>query len=337
MAFKDLYLELVGTFPDLPIDQAKRFINRAQRDAFDAWNWSFLAGNGELNIPASVTAGQITLTQNSQVVTANGTAAAAWNALGMFIPITARALKLGTDQPYQILAYDGVDTAYIDRVWPNATVTETYVLYRPYYAAPTDFNRWISVVDTTDAWNLIPGKKREWLDWIDPQRSTIGGPAQFISFFRLQRAQTIPQFGANPGPVTTESQQLFELWPGPTSAMTLTTYYKKRGADLVADTDTSVFEDGLLIAKGLYHAYGFVSMNQVRFAKTAGAKVNWAERERSMLMRYNDVLSLTIKRDDNINLASIIPANRAWFPSSSWLQRHLTWGEYSQAYASSYF
>lgn len=336
MAFRDLYRELVGTFPDLPQEQAKRFINRAQRDCFDAWNWSFLAGEGQLNIPDAVEDGTITLTQNSQIVALDDDAAAVWNALGLFIPVTSRALKLGTDQPYQILAYDGVNNAYIDRVWPNETVSEeTYSLYRPYYAAPDDFNRWISVVDTTDAWNLIPGKKKEWLDWIDPQRSTIGGPAQFVSFFRLQRAQTIPIFGANTDPVRTETQQLFELWPGPTAAMTLTTYFKKRGADLSSDTDESVFDDGLLISRALYHTYRFVQANQVRFAKTAG-KVNWYEMKADANRDYEYELSNAIKRDDNINGASILSNNRGWAPSSSWLQRHTTWQEYSRAYASSY-
>lgn len=334
--FRDMYLELVGTFPDLPLAQAKRFINRAQRDAYDSWNWSFLAGAGELQIPDSIATGTITLTQNSQVVTADATAAAAWNALGLFIPITQRALKLGTDQPYQILAYDGVDTAYIDRVWPNDTVTgETYMLYRPYYAAPADFQRWVSVVDTTDAWNLIPGKKKEWLDWIDPQRSTIGGPAQFVSFFKLQRTQTIPAFGANTDPVTTETQQLFELWPGPTAAMSLTTYYKKRGADMVSDTDESPFDDGVLIARSIYHASRFVQLNQVRFAKTTG-KMNWAEVKLDANRDYMYELGNAIKRDDNITLASVVRRQQSWFPSSSWLQRHLTWSEYGAAYSNFY-
>lgn len=337
MAFLELFRELQGTLPDLPEEQAKRFINRAQRDAYDAWNWSFLAGDGELQIPDSVDDGTITLTQGSQVVTADAAAAAAWNALGLFIPITQRALKLGTDQPYQILAYDGVDTAYIDRVWPNDTVAgETYSMYRPYYAAPTDFQRWVSVVDTTDAWNLIPGKKKEWLDWIDPQRSTIGGPAQFVSFFRLQRAQTIPIFGANVTTTAIESQQLFELWPGPTAAMSLTTYYKKRGADLVEDTDESPFEDGLLISRALYHSCRFGQLNQVSFSKTAG-KANWMELKRDANSDYLYELGNAIKRDDNILLSSVIQTNNNWFPSSSWLTRHLTWNEMSSAYAGSYY
>lgn len=337
--FKDLYLELTGTFPDLPIQQAKRFINRAQRDAFDAWNWSFLAGEGLLNIPAAVDAGTVTLTQGSQLVVGDATAAAAWNALGSFIPITDRAFKFGTDQPYQILAYDGVDTAYIDRIWPNATVAgETYSLYRPYYTPPeTDFNRWISVVDTNDSWNLISGKKKEWLDWIDPQRDTIGGPAQFIAFFRLQRAQTITAFGALTSDVTTTTKQLFELWPAPTEVMSLTAYYKKRGADLSADTDESLFEDSVLIPRALVHSYRFVQANQVRFAKTVGAKVNWAEMKLDAERSYMRELGNAIKRDDNINLASLPFSNRGWYPSSSWLQRHLTWGEYSRAYAGSYY
>jgi hypothetical protein len=334
--FLDCYRELQGTLPDLPEEQAKRFINRAQRDAYDAWNWSFLAGAGELHIPASLGDGTITLTQGSREVIADATAAAAWNALGMFIPITQRALKLGTDQPYQILAYDGVSTAYLDRVWPNATVSgETYSLYRPYYAAPSDFQRWVSVVDTTDAWNLIPGKKKEWLDWIDPQRSTIGGPAQFVSFFKLQRAETVPAFGANTDPTAILSQQLFELWPGPTAAMSLTTYYKKRGADLVEDTDESPFDDGVLISRGLYHAYRFAQANQVSFSKTAG-KANWLEMKRDANADYLFELGNEIKRDDNINVASIINPTGNWAPSSSWLTRHLTWSEMSRAYAGNY-
>ncbi len=335
MAFKDLYLELIGTFPDLPLEQAKRFINRAQRDC--AWNWSFLADETQLNIPDSLSDGTITLTQGSQVVTGDATAAAAWNALGTFVPITSRALKISTDQPYQILAYDGVDTCYIDRPWPNDTVAgETYIMYRPYYAAPSDFNRFISVVDTNDAWNLIPGKKKEWIDWIDPQRSTIGGPAQFISFFRLQRAQTLPVFGANTDPVRTETQQLFELWPGPTAVMTLTAYFKKRGADLSSNDDTSPFDDGLLIARALYHACRFVQLNQVRFAKTTGARMNWSEIKNDSNRDYEFELSNAIKRDDSINLASIISNRQNWFPSSSWLQRHCTWQEYSRSYSGSY-
>lgn len=335
--FRELYLEIVGTFPDLPEAQAKRFINRAQRDAFDAWNWSFLAGEGQLNIPDIVNDGTITLTQGLNTVTADATAAAAWNALGLFIPITDRALKISSDQPYQILAYDGVDTVYLDRPWPNETVSsQTYSMYRCYYAAPDDFQRWMSVVDTTDSWNLIPGKKKEWLDWIDPQRSTVGGPAQFIAFFRLQRAQTINAFGALTDPVRTTTKNLFELWPAPTSAMSLQTYYKKRGADLVNNDDESLFEDSVLISRALTHAYRFVRANQVRFAKTTGTRVNWGEMRRDSEASYMRELGNAIKRDDNINLASLPFSNRGWFPSSSWLQRHLTWSEYSNAYAGYY-
>jgi hypothetical protein len=336
--FKELYLELTGTFPDLPIAQAKRFINRAQRDAFDAWSWSFLAGEGTLSIPDIVNTGTITLTQNSQVVVADGAAAAIWNTLGFPAPITSRALKLGTDQPYQILAYDGVNTAYIDRPWPNASVSgQTYSMYRCYYTPPeTDFERWVSVVDTTNAWNLIIGKKKEWLDWIDPQRQTVGGPAQFIAFFRLQRAQTIPPFGTFVDPITTTTQMLFELWPAPTHAAALTVYYKRRGADLTGDTDISLFEDSVLIPCALSHCYRFVQANQVVFAKTTGLKVNWAEMKKDVREQYSRELSSAIKRDDNITLASLPFSSRGWFPSSSWLQRHATWGEYSQAYAGYY-
>lgn len=334
--FKDLYFEITGTLPDLPVQQAKRFINRAQREAYDSWNWSFLAGETQLNIPDLLDDGTITVTQDSRVITADATAAAVWQALGNFIPITDRSIKIGTDQPYQIRAFDGVDTVYIDRPYPNETETGlTYSMYRPYYAPPDDFNRWVSVVDTVDAWNLIPGKKKEWLDWIDPQRTTIGGPAQFIAFFMRQPAETIPVFGANLSDTPVLGRDLYELWPAPTAAMSLYAYFKKYGADLTADNDTSRFTDNLLISRALCHAYRFASVNQIGFGKTTG-KVNWSLVTQQAKLDYMEELTRAIKIDDNINLASIIPNAQAWFPSSSWLQRHLTWGEYSRAYAMSY-
>lgn len=336
--FLDLYRELQGTFPDLPEPQAQRFINRAQRDAYDAWNWSFLAGEGSLDIPDEVTTGTVTVVQGDQTIVGDATAAAAWLALGNFIPITQRAIKIGVEFPYQIIAFDNVDTLYIDRpyVGEDASGLE-YSMYRPYYTPPsTDFQRFVSVVDTVNAWNLIPGKKKEWLDFIDPQRSTIGGPAQFISFYMLQRAQTLPPFGALAVNTTTESQQLFELWPAPTSASSLTTYFKKRGADLVEDTDESPFEDGLLIARALYHAYRFVQVNVANFSQLKGQRVAWAEIKADANNDYLYELGNAIKRDDNVLLSSIIQPNRGWSPSSSWLQKHLTWAEASQAYASSY-
>lgn len=336
-SFIELYRELQGTFPDLPETQCQRFINRAQRDAYDSWNWSFLAGDGTLNIPASLNDGTVTVTQGDRTIVGDATAAAAWQAVGTYIPITDRALKIGTDFPYQIQAFDGVDTVYIDRPYTGDDDTGLeYILYRPYYEPPEDFNRFISVVDTVDSWNLIPGKKKQWLDWIDPQRSTIGGPAQFISFFMFQRAQTIPAFGANISTTALAARQLFELWPTPTAAMSLMAYYKKRGADLVEDEDTSPFHDGLLLARAMYYAYRFVQVNMANFAQVKNQRISWQEMKRDTNADYMYELGNEIKQDDNINLASVIPSNRAWAPSSSWLQRHLTWGEYSQAYAGSY-
>ena len=335
--YLELYRELQGVFPDLPERQAQRYINRAQRNAFDSWNWSFLAGEGVLNIPDEISTGTIEVEQGSNVIVGDAAAAAAWLAITDFIPITDRALKIGVDFPYRILAFDGVDTVYVDRPYTgDDDASIEYRLYKPYYAPPDDFNNWISVVDTTDAWILLPGKKKEWLDWIDPQRSSIGGPAQFISFFLFQRAQTIPPFGATATNTQIAARQLFELWPGPTAAMSLAVYYKRRGVDLVEDTDQSPFPDELLISRATYHAYRFAQVNVANFAQLKGQRIAWEGLKRETNDNYMYELTLAIKQDDNINLSSIIPANRPWFPSSSWLQRHLTWGEYSAAYASSY-
>lgn len=335
--FLNLYRELQGTFPDLPEDQCKRFVNRAQRDAYDAWNWSFLADDTSFNIPAALSTGTISVTQGSNVIVASGAAAAVWATLGLYIPITSRALKINSDLPYQILAFDGINTVYVDRPVTSATATGlAYSMYRPYYAAPADFRQWVSVVDPVSPMNVIPGKKKAWLDGIDPRRSATGN-VEYISHFKFMRAQTIPAFGANTDPVPLAAQQLFELWPGPTAAGSLYAYYKRRGADLIEDEDESPFDDNVLISRALYHCYRFVQVNVSKFAQVKDGRVAWTDLKRETNADYLFELGNHIKRDDNNNLASILGQATMWTEAS--LRTYYsdwTWGQWNGIYAGSY-
>lgn len=331
--FKELYMEVLGVLPDLPMEQAKRYINRAQRDAWDAWPWSWLVAETDLNVPDEVSDGTISVTQGSNVIVADATAAPVWAALGSFIPLEGRSLKIGTDFPYNILAFDSVDTVYVDRPFTGATdAAASYQLYQPYYAPPADFGRWIAIMDTVNSWNLITGKKQEWLDWIDPQRSNIGGPAQFVAFYKQRLNQTVPIFGANLSTTPISSTPLWELWPAPTAATTLHVLYKRKGVDMTLDTEESFFNDELLISRALYYGYRFAQSNMNMFPGFKGQRVGWVEMKKDANDNYLYELGQAIKRDDNFTLESIISKRSPWVPSSSWLQSHLTPREAMSAY-----
>lgn len=321
LTYKELSSELVGHLPDLPFPAAQRFINRAYRDIRDYYSWSFLLEEGALNVPDSVTAGTMGVTQGSATFTLDATAQAVWNVLGLFIPVTSRQVKVGNALPYNILTYDGVSSGTFDRVYSGATdAAITYSLYRCYYNAPSDFVRWVSIVDPVNAYTLIRSRSKQWLDQIDPQRSTVGGPASFIASYKYAAVSGV-------------QTPFYELWPAPTAATTLMTLYKRRGVDFSADTDIApaVISDDILIQRGLYYGYQYAATNAGRVA--AWARVRWGDLIKTSLLAYKEALGDAVRNDDNTMMQSILGARSSGpWNDGSWLQSHLSPFEYRQAF-----
>lgn len=320
LTYKELASELVGHLPDLPFPAAQRFINRAYRDIRDYYSWSFLLEEGTLEVPDSVTAGTMGVEQGSATFTLDATADAVWNALGMFIPVTSRQVKVGNALPYNILTYDGVSSGTFDRVYSGATdAAITYTLYRAYYAAPSDFVRWVSIVDPVNGYTLIRSRSKQWLDNIDPQRSSLGGPAIYIASYKY-------------GTVSGVQTPFYELWPAPTAAATLMTLYKRRGVDFSADTDVApaVISDDIIIQRGLYYGYQYAATNAGRVA--AWTRVRWGDLIKTSLLAYKEALADAVRQDDSTMMQSIIGRQIGWPYDSNYLQSHLSPGEYRQAF-----
>lgn len=264
MAFADMQVELKGIVPKMPISYVSTLINRAWKRVRESHLWSFNILEHAWASPLVVNSGTVTVTQGSAAVTFDATAIAALNASQLATPtslIAQRQLRVGTSGIYSIIQYNSVTgAATLDRLWFDPSgVTVGYQVYQVYYAAPvSDYLMLISVRNPQMFLDFDLTKTRDWLDRVDPQRFQYTWPAFAIPWGIDQRGKGTVNAS------TTLGFQLYELWGQPVQQFTYQCYGLRRGADLVAPSDTlplPVGED-LVIARAKYWAYEWASANQ---------------------------------------------------------------------------
>lgn len=289
--FADYYNELKAYVPNLPVNLAKRVINRARREIYASRPWTFLLAADKLTTPDQISAGTMTVTAGSQTVTPDATALAALT--GLTNPfITRRQLKFGSSNLiYNITAFDGTDIT-VDQPYfsttPGAVSTE-YSCFQAYYSPPsTDFLRWISVVDLMNAFELDFMKTREQLDRWDPQRTSTNEP-YVIAHYRA----VPPGFWDNSVNV---GDPLYELWPTPTASRVYSVVYQRKGSDFTADSDTlpPSIPDELLLVRAKQLAYEWQLSQDPTFLNAYRTLVPALE------SKYTELLKLAKVQDDEL-------------------------------------
>lgn len=222
---------MIGEYPGLDILVARNHVLKAWQDICDEGLWSWLTAEAPLAVPNVVFAGTATVTLGSPAVVGDAAAAAAWLPLAFANPPLAsptlgqgRQFRVGRAGPiYNIIAFDGVNTLTLDRPYAEVSVsTQTYQIYRSYYAPPTpaatpnDFLRYMSITNIFFAYS-ITGKfltfNQEQLNRMDPQRGSQGD------------AYLLGSYKTNP----TTGTPVHELWPGPTNGNPYIAIYQRRG------------------------------------------------------------------------------------------------------------
>lgn len=262
--FVDYWNELKAYTPNLPVNLAKRIVNRARRDIYAERPWSFLMAEGTLVTPTLINAGAMTVTKDSTSVTPNATAITAIT--GLTNPVlTRRQLKFGQgEQIYNITAFDGttitIDKPYFTDGTDFTPTSIGYNLFQAYYSPPsTDFLRYVSVTDLANGFELDFLKTQEELARWDPQRVTTGQPICIANWTAVPAG--FWDASVNIG------DPIFEVWPHPTFARTYNVIYQRRGIDFVNETDTlpqSVSMD-VLLTKARMHAYEWQLSNDANF------------------------------------------------------------------------
>lgn len=218
--------ETKGYVRDLPYSSAVGMVQSAWKLICAERRWSFLRAEANIPIPVAVTAGTVTVTQFSGVVVGDATAAAAWAALGLGIPITDRQFRLGAGSPlYNVLAFDGANSITLDRVYTEPTQAGIgYTIYKAYIAAPVvDFQAWISMWNPSLGYrirrrNLYRNKQE--IDRWDPQRSSQG-PSMCLAAYGYNAA----------------GFKTFEMWPHYPVETTWVAGYQSDGTALLAATE----------------------------------------------------------------------------------------------------
>lgn len=255
MAFADMYTELRGAVPKLPIDFAKTLVNRAWREARESALWSFNLLEFSWVSPTMVSTGTVNISQGASSGTFDSDAITALNAsIAAYSLITQRQFRVAFGGIYNIIAYNGATGAFtLDRPFndPGGTAI-TYQVYQVYYVPPVeDFLALFSVRNPQMFMNLDLTKTRTWLDATDPQRTWYNFPSKVIRWGTDQRGAGTANSSA------TLNYPMYELWGQPLQLFTYQVYGCRKGTPLVAPTDTlppAVGED-MVLAKAKYYAY----------------------------------------------------------------------------------
>jgi hypothetical protein len=243
-----MYLELIGMVPKLPVPLAKILINRAWKDVRRQNLWSFQLYEGGWITPPLINTGTVTVTQGTNTVTADATAAVAITAgVTAYSTIPQRQFRVAGGVVYNIVSWVS-PTLTLDRIYGEGSqVGASYQVLQVYYAPPhQDHLMFVSVRNMANFINLFLDKTRSQIDAMDPQRTWYYFPTDVV-FYQMDPIPTS----------TTYRYPLYELWGVPQSTYNYNLYGVRKGVDLSANTDElpPVIGEDCVVELAKYYAY----------------------------------------------------------------------------------
>ena len=253
MSWDSMSRELSAQVP-IPDPFARILINRAWQDIQGSWLWSFLYGDAVIPTASPVSAGTVTVTLGQATVVGDATAGAAWNAMGLVVPITSRQFRVGQGMIYNIIAFDGANTITLDRLYVDSASAAGvgYQIFQCYFNAPTlDFVWWESVKDPISGYAFNTTMAREYADMVDPQR------------FQSGWSQSVIPYIINPQAGNFNGFPMFEIWPAPINGTPLLGTYFRDGMPFVnpGDTVTNPLGEDIVIQLAKVYAYEWAQAN----------------------------------------------------------------------------
>lgn len=313
MAYSNMAFRLTGEIPGLEFPLAQTFINEALGHVYDQFIWSFQfkeAGwftPGLLFESGTASAGTITATRFSDQVVGDVTAAAAWLAYqtaGTLPLLTQLQIRSPYYSLYNIIAFDGINTFTLDRVWMEPDGADlTYMIYQAYFPVPvSDFKRFLEIRDTTNAspidfWTL----NRVDLALRDPQRTVFNDPAFCVPYEADSRVGS-----------ATLGYMLYELWGHPLSELPYTFSYLRRGPLLSSPSDTVPYPltEDLVIWRAKEVAYMWKEA-QKGDGIARGSGANWVLLADMASKRFLRELKIVADRDRDLVQTYFNRFNRA--------------------------
>jgi hypothetical protein len=188
--FSDCWNNVLLRCPSLSPKLAQDFVNNAFRRLAEVRRWSWLVKFGQFIAPQVTTGGTVNVTQNSTIVTGNGTAFTA--------AMVGQQFRVGLVAPiYTIATYDSPTQIELDSPFGGITqATVGYSIYQCFFPVPQDFHQFITFYDPAYNWRLYLDVQQDELNIMDAQRGSTGN-AYLVSF----RDYTTSQVGIVSNPV----------------------------------------------------------------------------------------------------------------------------------------
>ena len=195
-----------------------------------------------------------------------------------------------------------IATLTIDRPWMEPSQTNgSYLIYQAYYPAPLGFRRWMQISDyTNNQFMDFTSMSQADLANEDPQRTIFSQPSFVVPFGPDTR----------PGSAT-YGQQLFELWPGPTSQLPYTFQCECNWPELSLPTDTLPFPlTEELVRQRAYEMCSLWKEGQRGDEMERGSGANWQFLAKAYHEEYVDRLKRIRIVDRNISDLYLTKARR---------------------------
>jgi hypothetical protein len=270
----DMVSEITDLVPALSRVRSRSLINRAFKIVQDSMLWSFQLQQGGFSTPNISTGGSCTFALGSNQVIGDAAASAQWLALPFYWSPTTQQIRAQGYSVYSIIALDTTNPAAIvltlDRNFIDPLPFYTgvaYQMYGAYIPAPVGFKRWLNVADMFDQWSMDIWTGRRSQDLVDPSRQIASNPYRMLPLGTDQRG------AGTSTPSATLNQQLYELYPYPTTKIAYQWYAVVEWPYLANNSDMlpSQISEEVVTQKALTWAYRDAeSRKDIMAAKGAG-------------------------------------------------------------------
>jgi hypothetical protein len=273
----DMVSELAEAIPGMDRVYARTLVKRAFRVVRDSNLWSFQLATGGFSTPNIMTAGSISIPGGigSSLIVGDAVASAAWLALPFYFSPTVQQIRANGYSIYSIIAMDStIPTAVVltlDRPFVDPlpfTVGVGYQMFQALIAAPKGFKRWLNMADMFNCWPMDIWTSVRTANMVDPARLYTSNPICVFGVGTDQRGAGTLNASATIG------QQMFELYPNPSTAISYQWYAVLNGPELVNNSDEVPYPitQDVVLEKAKTYAYEWAEgRKDVMAAKGSGA------------------------------------------------------------------
>lgn len=303
MTFEDAYRAVIAHVPLAGAVLAREWVQWAYNEYGTARNWSHLRVESVIQV-ANQKTGTATAVFGSATVTGSVTLAFAATDVG-------RQFRISSIPIYTILSVNvGANTAVLNRIYGEASVSGTFTVLDAYVTMPLDFDRFAAILDPQNKWQLRYYIPAATINACDPGRQSTGNAAMLVN--------------QNYSPVEgLTGCARYELYPYQTAARSYPMWYFRKG-EILADDDVFIGQlanraKDVLVPGALSQAAMWPGVD--------GKKNDYfnLSLSRELEGKFREKISEMRTKDDDLYFEDCPMVEYAYSPfpwSASWLQSH---------------